>query len=197
MSKYDRFWQSIIDKVADLIKEAYVSSRSRKIDVSDLQMYGKRGNWYGSIIVSKNGIINGNMAHVRALGKIILKKGILNSYDEAVFRIKVTSNLKLDVNLINRKGLCNRELGEIAATKDLSLSPLKDTITSSKNVYFRIHELLEILPLRKIPIKLEELPGNGIYFFYEKGETINKGDKIIRRIVRVGTHREQNRFPRG
>jgi len=53
MSKYDRFWQSIIDKIADLIKEAYVSSRSRKIDVSDLQMHGKRGNWYGSIIVSK------------------------------------------------------------------------------------------------------------------------------------------------
>jgi len=154
MSKYDRFWQSIIDKIADLIKEAYVSGRSRKIDVSDLQMHGKRDNWYGSIIVSKNGIINGNMAHVRALGKIILKKGILNSYDEAVFRIRVTSNLKLDVNLvIDRKGVCDRKLGEIAATKDLLLAPLKNTFTPSENVYFRIHELLEILPLHKFPIK--------------------------------------------
>lgn len=33
-----------------------------------------------------------------------------------------------------------------------------------------LHEQLEQLPLVKLPFRLEQLPGNGIYFFYEEGE---------------------------
>lgn len=33
-----------------------------------------------------------------------------------------------------------------------------------------LHEQLEQLPLVKFPFRLEQLPGNGIYFFYEEGE---------------------------
>jgi len=50
---------------------------------------------------------------------------------------------------------------------------------------------LEILPLIKYPFKLETLPENGIYFFYEDGEFWGHGGKKLR-IVRVGTHRDGN-----
>jgi len=54
-----------------------------------------------------------------------------------------------------------------------------------------LHEQLEQLPLIRCPFNLKQLPENGIYFFYEKGETWGHGgDK--QRIVRIGTHRSNN-----
>jgi len=54
-----------------------------------------------------------------------------------------------------------------------------------------LHRHLEELPLIKYPFKLVDLPKNGIYFFYEKGEIWGHGDKNPR-IVRIGTHRGDN-----
>jgi len=64
-------------------------------------------------------------------------------------------------------------------------------------IYLRIHEILERLPLHKCPDPVErwDLPNNGIYFFYEEGEIVKIGNRVIKRIVRVGTHRGQGRFP--
>ena len=54
-----------------------------------------------------------------------------------------------------------------------------------------LHEELERLPLIKFPFRLEELPKNGIYFFYEEGEMWgHDGDSP--RIVRIGTHKDGN-----
>lgn len=54
-----------------------------------------------------------------------------------------------------------------------------------------LHSQLEILPLIRFPFDTEQLPLNGIYFFYEQGETWgHSGDK--QRVVRVGTHRDGN-----
>ncbi|MEW6181487.1 MAG: hypothetical protein AB1522_16360 [Chloroflexota bacterium] len=54
-----------------------------------------------------------------------------------------------------------------------------------------LHEKLEELPLIKYSFKLELLPENGIYFFYEIDEIWGHGgDKL--RIVRVGTHKGNN-----
>jgi hypothetical protein len=54
-----------------------------------------------------------------------------------------------------------------------------------------LHEQLEELPLIKSPFDLEQLPKNGIYFFYEDGEVWGHGGNKPR-IVRVGTHRNGN-----
>jgi hypothetical protein len=54
-----------------------------------------------------------------------------------------------------------------------------------------LHEMLEELPLIKYPFKIELLPLNGIYFFYEKGEIWGHGGKKLR-IVRIGTHKGNN-----
>ncbi|MCX5814155.1 MAG: hypothetical protein NT178_16670 [Proteobacteria bacterium] len=70
----------------------------------------------------------------------------------------------------------------------------------SKNCKW-LHEQLERLPLMKYPIEHEHrfynpfglhyLPENGIYFFYENGESWGHGgDKP--RIVRIGSHKQGN-----
>jgi hypothetical protein len=54
-----------------------------------------------------------------------------------------------------------------------------------------LHERLEQLPLVKFPFNPENLPDNGIYFFYEAGEECRHG-VAKSRIVRIGTHQEGN-----
>ncbi len=56
-----------------------------------------------------------------------------------------------------------------------------------------LHLLLEELHIMKYPFKINDLPGNGVYFFYENGEYWgHDSDTSHQRIVRVGTHREGN-----
>ncbi len=55
-----------------------------------------------------------------------------------------------------------------------------------------LHTQLERRPLISYPFKLDSLPKNGIYFFYEKGEAQNHAASERPRIVRVGTHKDGN-----
>jgi hypothetical protein len=55
-----------------------------------------------------------------------------------------------------------------------------------------IHHNLEKLPITKFPFDLNELPKNGIYFFYEEGEDVDHGYGLRSRIVRIGSHKEGN-----
>jgi hypothetical protein len=55
-----------------------------------------------------------------------------------------------------------------------------------------LHNQLESLPLVKFPFDIKSLPYNGIYFFYEEGEIADHGCGLIPRIVRIGTHKENN-----
>lgn len=54
-----------------------------------------------------------------------------------------------------------------------------------------LHAQLEQLKMIKYPFNLEKLPKNGIYFFYEEGETWGHGGNQ-HRIVRVGTSKDGN-----
>lgn len=54
-----------------------------------------------------------------------------------------------------------------------------------------LHEQLEPLPLIKYPFNLNHLPTDGIYFFYEEGETWSHGGTKPR-IVRIGTNKQGN-----
>jgi hypothetical protein len=59
-----------------------------------------------------------------------------------------------------------------------------------------LHNQLDALPLVKFPFDVRSLPSNGIYFFYEEGETTDHGYGLRPRIVRIGTHKENNFQPR-
>lgn len=53
-----------------------------------------------------------------------------------------------------------------------------------------LHDELSMLPMIRDPFSLEDLPENGIYFFYEEGERWGHGAGKPR-IVRIGSHRGQ------
>jgi hypothetical protein len=57
-----------------------------------------------------------------------------------------------------------------------------------------LHCQLESLPLVRFPFNVKSLPSNGIYLFYEEGEITDHdhGNGPIPRVVRIGTHRENN-----
>jgi hypothetical protein len=55
-----------------------------------------------------------------------------------------------------------------------------------------LHNQLESLQLVKFPFNVKALPFNGICFFYEQGEIADHGNGLKPRIVRIGTHRENN-----
>jgi len=54
-----------------------------------------------------------------------------------------------------------------------------------------LHQRLNELPLVRFPFELGDLPENGVYFFYEEGETWGHGGNEAR-ITRIGTSREGN-----
>lgn len=56
----------------------------------------------------------------------------------------------------------------------------------------QIHFLVSRLPLYDSSFRPRDLPHDGIYFFYEKGEVRHDGNP---RIVRIGTHKKQGRLP--
>ena len=48
-----------------------------------------------------------------------------------------------------------------------------------------LHNQLESLPPVRFPFDIKSLPSNGIYFFYEEGETTEHGSSRKPRIVRI------------
>jgi len=54
-----------------------------------------------------------------------------------------------------------------------------------------VHELLEQLPTIKWEFQLNQLPRQGIYFFYQRGVTLKNGKP---KVVRIGTHTGKSNF---
>lgn len=54
-----------------------------------------------------------------------------------------------------------------------------------------IHKIFNGLKEYKFPFDQKEIPKNGIYILFEKGEKVDK----LKRIVRVGTHTGNNQLP--
>jgi len=141
-SKYDAYWQNKLDEISQLLKEAYKHGKSSELDVSDLQNYGRRSNWYGIVEISKNGLRKGEMAHVRSLGRVILSNNLHRLYGESEFRIRISKNLKL---VVERLDVRNKSVFVRPVEKrGITVSPVK-----AENVNVRRIRLVEIL--REIP----------------------------------------------
>lgn len=96
----------------------------------------------------------------------------------------------------NNKIKFNKEKGLVIPTKRkikrVPIGPIeKDEIT---NKCKEIHKFVERLPVYNFRTPRSKLPRNGVYFFYENGEVYQFDGEVHRRIVRVGTHRSQDRF---
>ena len=59
------------------------------------------------------------------------------------------------------------------------------------NICNKIHKIFNGIKRLKVPFNIQEIPLNGIYILFEKGELAHGGD----RIVRVGTHTGNDQLP--
>lgn len=187
-SKYDIYWWKKLEEIVQLLKEAYENGMSRKLDVSDIQNYGERRSWYGVVEVFKDRLRKGEMAHAGSLGKVVRNNKLLDSYEGSGFRMVISTDLKLRVEQLNI------EEKTIVPTQHREKRAIA-TVETGDESYIRIHKIVESLPIYRYPVSKEILPENGVYFFYEEGEKIQVDPQVKNRIVRVGTHREQGRFP--
>ena len=102
-SKYDRYWEYRLDSIRKLIEEAFNKKSSRELDVSNLQDYGIRKSWYGVAEVSSEGFKSREAAaHLRSLGKVLLRHGILDAFGESRFRLTISKSFKLNIKLITK-----------------------------------------------------------------------------------------------
>jgi len=131
-SKYDVYWQSRLENIAQVLKEAYENGRSSEIDVSDIRNHGERRNWYGVVKVYRGAILRNEMAHARSLGRIALENRLLEPYEEASFRLVITGNLRLRAERLSPPYVSSSRF------PSLPVQP---------PVYTSIHEIIELLPL--------------------------------------------------
>lgn len=98
VSIYDTYWEKLLKEIQNLLKDARENGKSKEIDVGGLTKVGERENWYGAVVVSKF-MVKSDMAHTKSLGNVLVKKGILNNFENTVFRLVVSEQLKLHAEL--------------------------------------------------------------------------------------------------
>ena len=184
-SKYDVYWQNKLDEISQLLMEAYENGQSSELDVSDIQIHGERDNWNGYVMVSKDRLRKGDMAHAKSLGKLILSSNqFLDFFGDAEFEIKISNKLKLKAVRIDVK-------------KSISTVPIqpseKETVSSSSvaiettNIpYGELDAKVMSYPLIGYDL-LSQIPNvSGIYTAWLEGEKrcfyVGKASDLYKRI---------------
>ena len=193
-SKYDDFWGARLDDIRATVERASHGAPS-KLSVHDLAVHGERSSWYGTVTVRGQTVLGGSMAHAVALGRLVAAHGLCRPID-ATFRFTIGTDLVLTVELdrVDRHPPSSQGRDRRAAhTGAIVPSHAPAGLTNKPGTACaRIHQLLESLPVLDRP---ELVPfDNGLYFFYERGETSAHGP--TGRIVRIGNHpRAADRLP--
>lgn len=194
-SKYDMYWSSIMKEIYDGIMESMSEDRTVNIDVQNITAYGNRNSWYGTVEVSSEGIKGGEMAHALSLGKMIVRQDFMTDMKDAKIKLIISKTLKLEIEVNGKKSLKGQMQKKIKQPIIPYKHPSVDIITTPPNLLLeRIYSLLDNLPMFDYLYEPNNLPKNGIYFFYEDGELCEINGKITERIVRVGTDKADDRF---
>ncbi|MFX0208314.1 MAG: hypothetical protein ACFFDT_20185 [Candidatus Hodarchaeota archaeon] len=187
-SRYYVYWEERFDDIVRVLDEAYHAGISSELDVSDIQYYGEEESWEGFVEVFKDSF-RGKVAHFRSLGKMVVENELLDLYEKCMFRMLISEDLKLKVERVDVEEESVLSSPSVVEEK----VPLIPKVSKGE-VYHRIHEIIDSLPMHRYPLSMEDLPENGICFFYEEGEKIPIDDEVKDRIVRVETHRDEGGF---
>ncbi len=119
------------------------------------------------------------------------KKAVIMEYAAYIDLLDFLGGISGNVQRKPRFGQRTR-CTEPASTVEVS-SASSPQLGPNPRVVERIYQLVGMLPRYNGHSK--SLPKNGVYVFFEKGETIQVGNKTMDRIVNVGTHRKPDRLP--
>jgi len=183
-SKYDEYWIARLGVLAESIAAASRGAPST-LPVTDLRELGERDSWYGTATVHGDEVLQGSMAHVLALAKIVARQHLCDPA-EGVFRFTVGANLKLTIRVdAEPAGTLvdhSKRVPRVPSEKSVALS--HGSAAAAEAACGVIHELLDSLPRFAGPA---DIPiDDGLYFFYERGESTRHTSGA--RVVRVGNH---------
>jgi hypothetical protein len=161
-SKYDAYWLSKLDALRTAITEAATGMPSG-MPLPDLAELGERSSWYGTATVRGGDVLQGSMAHVVALARIVAKRQLC-PVDGSIFRFTVGADLVLTVG---------REASPLPQAHQPRIkSPHRPTggrgqasarVATAEAMCAEVHRLLQSLASFDGP---DEVPFNdGLYFF--------------------------------
>lgn len=195
-SKYDEFWRAHLPQLRRAIAQVAGGDVVR-MDVAGVAAFGERQSWYGSAIVRGTEIVRAEMAHVRALARLLVEEGVTTPHPDTTFRLVVGSSLTLEITAAATRatlGATGRRRASQPA-RPARRPPSTAARTPGDRVppseaCARLHALLLSLPRHVQP---DQVPFNdGIYFFFERDEDSAHGPGG--RVVRIGTHRVDGVF---
>lgn len=208
-SKYDDYWAGQLSRIRAELPLA-VTGVPTAVGVPDLPRLGERQSWYGVAEVRGKEVTYSAMAHATSLGKVVAGSDVCGQWLALTFRFTIgTAGDVLTITAAGRHrerpGRLRPERGQQSGLgrqlEDRNAAPLaasarRDRVPGRVGVpQADVDEFYRILGqlARKThgPRRLRECTGSsgcplqGVYFFYEDGETCPDGSN---RAVRVGTH---------
>lgn len=186
-SKYDDYWRSQAAEIRAAVERA-VGGTPATIAVGDVAGLGDRESWYGTASVRGTDVLSSSMAHVTSLARMVSREGICAAWPAVTFRFTVTNDLTLR---IESDRVPRSSPAPTVRSAQRPTSPRLVVGSFGAGVALepaaacsRIHSILDSLPVWTQPRHVTF--SNGLYFFYERGETSPHTRDA--RVVRVGNH---------
>lgn len=182
-SKYDAYWRSELDRISDAVRRAILLSEDQHLDVTPIRQFGDRSSWYGTVTVSGGQLHGAQMAHARSLGQVLIDAGVAEQWPSSI-RLHISPQCVLTVGATTSTSQVRNTTGGEQLDSSTRLRPHASPPPDANEACEQIHDLLKALPKLTSPSDVNF--SNGLYFFYEDGET--SGHDPHGRIVRIGNH---------
>jgi len=208
-SKYDSYWSSRLAQIRAAVERAAVGLPA-EVRLPGLARAGQRQSWRGVAEVCRSELTHSSMAHATSLGRMIAASGICSAWPQATFRLTIATDgdiltISADqrhsgqpgrdtaapeetAEAGSRKGTIRRDESAAGGTRPGNTRIQVPDGAAADRFYQLLGQLADILAG---PRYLQDCcggdgwPHQGVYLFFEPGETRADGSS---RIVRVGTH---------
>jgi hypothetical protein len=206
-SKYDGYWTGQLDPIRAALRAAAAGTPAVVV-LPGLRRLGARQSWYGVAEVRGREVVRSSMAHATSLGKTVARSGACERWPGNTFRFTMSADggvltittakeartwpaeTRRQHHLVPDHESQPSQSAERAKSSPRSYAPGRagDRQADTDEFYRLLDDLARRLGgprhLRDCN-RRSGWPRQGIYFFYEDGETRADGSC---RVVRVGTH---------
>jgi hypothetical protein len=183
-SKYDEFWRSRTKELEAAFSEA-VRGVTAEIDCSEIRQLGNRASWAGSASLAGSTVVTTSKAHMVSLARVVASAGMCLPWEDQTFTFTMSPAAVLRVRTA-RTAVRTPPRGNRRAAAPLARGVVQAVVEApldADDACRSIHEVLADLPRYTSP---REVPfANGLYFFFEAGESSPHGEP---RITRIGNH---------
>jgi hypothetical protein len=206
-SKYDRYWATHLDEISAALQAA-VSGSAAIVDVASVRCLGNRQSWYGIAEVCGREMTRSSMAHATSLGQTVAASGICAAWPERTFRFTIGATGALTITMADQQPRPPQVAAGDVTRADASGDRAADAIAGAESgghspgpgssgdiraadithFYLLLSELARRVGgprLLRDCTGAQDWPRQGVYFFFEDGETRADGSC---RVIRVGTH---------